>query len=68
MIPFLCEKSGAILLVLVGLTAGIPAVKQNTGRFGNFQKFSMDCIVRIFMAFNEGTCSVIIVLPMDFSQ
>ena len=31
--PLLCEKSGAILLVLVGLTAG----RQNSGRFQNFQ-------------------------------
>ena len=35
--PLLCEKSGAILLVLVGLTAGRPAVRRNSGRFQNFQ-------------------------------
>ena len=36
--PLLCEKSGAILLVLVGLMAGRPAgVRQNSGRFQNFQ-------------------------------
>ena len=35
--PLLCEKSGAILLVIVGLTAGRPAVRQNSGRFQNFQ-------------------------------
>ena len=35
--PLLCEKSGAILLVLVGLTAGRPAVRRNSGRFRNFQ-------------------------------
>ena len=33
----LCEKSGAILLVLVGLTAGRQAVRRNSGRFHNFQ-------------------------------
>ena len=31
-LPLLCEKSGAILLVLVGLTAGSQAVRQNTGK------------------------------------
>ena len=50
-LPFLCEKSGAILLVLVGLMAGSPAagweaIRQNTGRFGNFP---MDRIIRILM-------------------
>ena len=39
-LPFLCEKSGAILLVLVGnlagRQAGRPAVRQNTGRFEHF--------------------------------
>ena len=35
--PLLCEKCGAILLVLVGLTAGSPAVRRNSGRFRNFQ-------------------------------
>ena len=40
----------SILLMLVGLTAGRPAVKQNTGR-------SIDCtiIIRIFTVLNEGT-------------
>ena len=37
----LCEKSGAILLVLVGLTAGQQAgrlaVRQNSGSFQNFE-------------------------------
>ena len=35
--PLLCEKSGAILLVLLSLTAGRQAVRQNSGRFCNFQ-------------------------------
>ena len=39
-LPLLYEKSGALLLVLVGLTAGSPAgrpaVRRNTGRFQNF--------------------------------
>ena len=47
-LPLLCEKSGPILLVLVGLMAGRQAVRQavrgNTGRF----KFFTDCIGRIF--------------------
>ena len=57
-LPLLCEKSGAILLVLVGLTAdrpaGRPAVRPNTDRFENL-KFSTDRTVRIFREFNEGT-------------
>ena len=52
--PLLCEKSGAILLVLVSLTAGRPAVRQNSGRFQNFQ-ISTDRIIRFFTKFNEGT-------------
>ena len=35
-LPLLYEKSKIILLVLVGLTVGRPAVRRNTGRFGNF--------------------------------
>ena len=35
-LPLLCEKSGAILLVLVGLTAVWQAVRRNTGEFENF--------------------------------
>ena len=50
-LPLLCEKSGAILLVLVGLPAGRQAVKRNKGRFES----STNCIVRIFKAFYEGT-------------
>ena len=60
-LPLLCEKSGAILLVLVGLMAGRQAGRQS-GRQSdeiliglNFLKFSMDHIVRIFVAFNKGT-------------
>ena len=36
-LPLLCEKSGAILLVLVGLTAGRQAGSQ--GRFQKFKDF-----------------------------
>ena len=32
----LCERSGAVLLVPVGLTAGWQAVRQNTGKFELF--------------------------------
>ena len=39
-LPLLCEKSGVVLLVLVGLMAaspaGRPAVRRNTDGFGNF--------------------------------
>ena len=58
-LPLLCEKIGAIHLVLVGLTAvrqaGRLAVRQNSGGFLKFLKFSTDRIVRIFAAFNKGT-------------
>ena len=46
-LPLLCEKSGAILLVLVVLTAGRPAGRLNTSRLEKF-KFSTDRTVRIF--------------------
>ena len=36
-LPLLCEKSGVILLVLVGLTASRQAVKQNIGRYENLK-------------------------------
>ena len=51
---------------IVGLTAGwqtvLQAIRQNTGRFENL-KFSTDCIISIFTAFNKGT-----VLSYAFSQ
>ena len=50
-IPLLWEKSGAILLVLVGLTAGSPAVRRILVDF----KIPTDRIIRIFMVFNKGT-------------
>ena len=52
-LPLLCEKSGAILLVLVGLTAGRQSDKIVVDL--KFLKFSTDHIIRIFTAFNEGT-------------
>ena len=36
-LPLLCQKSGAIFLMLVGLTAVRQAVRRNTGRFENFK-------------------------------
>ena len=48
-LPLLCEKSGAILLVLVGLTvAWSDEIREDL-------EFSTDCIVRNFTAFYEGT-------------
>jgi len=35
-LPFLGEKSGAIALVLLGLTAGWLASRQNSAKFKNF--------------------------------
>ena len=53
-LPLLCEISGAIHLVLVGLMAGSLAGRSNTGGLKNL-KFSTDRTVRIFIVFNEGT-------------
>ena len=61
-LPLLREKSGAILLVLVGLTAGRQASRQSDEILVDLKYL----IGRIFIAFNKG--SVIIVLPMHFSQ
>ena len=57
-LSLLCEKSGAILLVLVGLTAawqaGRLAVRQSDEIRGDLES-STDRIVRNFTAFYEGT-------------
>ena len=52
-LPLLCEKSGAILLVLVGLTAS----RQSDEILVDLKilKFSMDRTGWIFAAFNKGT-------------
>jgi len=36
-LPFLCEISGAIALVLPGLAAGWQASRQNSAKFRNFK-------------------------------
>ena len=46
-LPLLYEKSGAILLVLVGLMAGRPAVQQSDEILVDLEFFT-DRIVRIF--------------------
>ena len=54
-LPLLCEKSGTILLLLVGPTAGSPGRQSEEILVDlKFLKFSMDWIVRIFTGFNEG--------------
>ena len=52
-LSLLCEKSGAILLVLVGLTGG----RQSDERLVDLKKFKFaaDRTVRIFTEFNKGT-------------
>ena len=50
-LPLLCEKSGDMLLVLVGLIAGWQAGWQLDQLLNT--KFSTDCTVRIFMEFNK---------------
>ena len=60
-LPLLCEKSGAILLVLVGLTAG-QQLNEILVDFENLE-FSIDRIIRIFTKIQ----CYYIVLPMHFS-
>ena len=52
-LPLLCEKSGAILLVLVGLTVGRQADQIQVD--SKILELSTDCTVKIFTEFNEGT-------------
>ena len=52
--PLSCEKSGAILLVLVGLTASRQAGWQSDEILVDFKIFT-DHIIRFFTEFNEGT-------------
>ena len=59
------EKSGAILLVLLGLTAGRQAGRHAGWKSDEILEISTDYIVRIFMAFNEGTV-LLIMLPNAF--
>ena len=57
-LPLLCEKSGAILLVLVGLMAAWQAGRQALWQSDEIREdleSSIDRIVRNFMAFYEGT-------------
>ena len=59
-LPLLCEKSGAILLVLVGLTvawqAGRPAVRRNKGRFENFWNPLLIALLGILRCFMKVQC------------
>ena len=56
-LPLLCEKSGAILLVLVGLTAawqaGSPAVRRNKGRFEKFWNPLLIALLGILRRFTK---------------
>ena len=56
-LPLLCEKSGTILPVLVSLTPGRLGGQQSHEILVDLEsfKFSTDCIIRMFMVFNEGT-------------
>ena len=59
-LPLLCEKSGAILLVLVGLTAawqaGSPAVRRNNGRFEKFWNPLLIALLGILRRFTKLQC------------
>ena len=53
-LPLLCEKSGAILLVLVGLTAASsPAVRRNKGRFEKFWNPLLIALLGILWRFTK---------------
>ena len=56
-LPLLCEKSGAILLVLVSFTAGWQSGWQSDKILVDLKIFKIlyGSYGRIFMAFNEGT-------------
>ena len=53
-LPSLCEKFGAILLVLVGLRQAGQQSDKILVDFVKFLKFSTDHIIRIFVVFNKG--------------
>ena len=67
-LPLLCKKSGAILLVLVGLMAawqsgrlagqqsGRPAVRQNKGRFEKFWNPLLIALLGILRRFTKVQC------------
>ena len=59
-LALLCEKSGAIILVLVGLTAtwqsGRPAVRQNKGRFEKFWNPLLIALLGILRRFTKVQC------------
>ena len=55
-LPLLREKSGAILLVLVGLKAGSPADRRNTGRFENFKNSVRISLVGFSWHFTKAQC------------
>ena len=62
----LCEKSGAILLVLVGLMAGWQAGRQSDEILVDFEIFKI--LLQIALLGFSQRLSVITVLPMLFSQ
>ena len=56
-LPLLCEKSGAILLVLVGLAAAWQAgVKRNKGRFQKFWNPLLIALLGILRRFTKVQC------------
>ena len=55
-LPLLCEKSGAILLVLVGLTVGRQAVRRNKGRFEKFWNPLLIALLGILRRFTKVQC------------
>ena len=59
-LPLLCEKSGAILLVLVGLMAawqgGSLAVRRNKGRFEKFWNPLLIALLGILQRFTKVQC------------
>ena len=55
-LPLLCEKSGAILLVLVDLMASWQAVRPNTGRFKSFSNSLSIALLGFSWSFTKERC------------
>jgi len=55
-LPFLCEKSGAIALELLGLMAGWLAGRWNSAKFGNFLNNIPDGILEFSLYLTKVQC------------
>jgi len=60
-LPFLCEKTGAIALMLLGLTVGRLAGRQNSAKLKKNLNYISDKIFK-FLLFNKGTVLLLFVI------